>query len=122
MLELRSHESMRAIAQADWDSLLGVDGPPFLSWRFLDTLERTGCATEERGWQPLHLTLHRDSELIAAAPAYLKGNSEGEFVFDYSWAEFAEARLGIRYYPKLVVAVPFTPRSEERRVGKECRL
>src|SRR5262249_35406768 len=60
------------------------------------------------GWVPLHLTIHRGKRLVAAVPCYAKGNSEGEFVFDWSWAELAQ-RLGVAYYPKLVVGVPFTP-------------
>jgi predicted N-acyltransferase len=85
-----------------------------MSYAWLEALEHTGCAAPERGWAPLHLTLHRDGELVAFAPAYLKGNSEGEFVFDHSFARFAEASLGLDYYPKLVVAVPFTPATGSR--------
>jgi predicted N-acyltransferase len=68
----------------------------------------------ERGWLPMHLGFRRGGELVAAAPAYVKGNSEGEFVFDHSWARFAQGELGIRYYPKLIVAVPFTPATGPR--------
>jgi predicted N-acyltransferase len=63
---------------------------------------------------PCHLTLSKQGKLLAAAPAYVKENSEGEFVFDHGWASFAEGRLGLRYYPKLVVAVPFTPATGPR--------
>ncbi|HLK40812.1 MAG TPA: GNAT family N-acetyltransferase, partial [Polyangiaceae bacterium] len=65
------------------------------------------------GWLPRHMTLRHDGRLVAALPVYVKGNSEGEFVFDWSWADFAE-RSGIAYYPKIVVAVPFTPASGDR--------
>lgn len=68
---------------------------------------------EAAGWIPQHLALYDGSKLIAAAPAYAKTNSEGEFVFDWSWADLA-SRLGIEYYPKLVVAVPFTPANGDR--------
>lgn len=68
---------------------------------------------EESGWIPQHLALYDGDELIAAAPAYVKTNSEGEFVFDWSWADLAN-RMGIAYYPKLVLAVPFTPATGDR--------
>jgi uncharacterized protein len=113
MIEMRVHESIRDIARAEWDSLAGDDVPPFLKHTFLDALERAGCVKAERGWLPTHLTFWDDGQLVAAAPAYVKGNSEGEFVFDYGWADFAE-RLGIRYYPKLLLAVPFTPATGPR--------
>jgi predicted N-acyltransferase len=87
---------------------------PFMSYAWLEALERTGCVAEQRGWAPLHLTLHRQGELVAFAPAYLKGNSEGEFVFDHSFARFAESSLRLDYYPKLVIAVPFTPATGSR--------
>jgi predicted N-acyltransferase len=113
-LSLRTHESIRDVGEATWRELSrGL--PPFLSFEWLDALERTGCVRPERGWLPLHLTLRDEAdEVLAAAPAYLKGNSEGEFVFDHGWAGFAERRLGIDYYPKLIVAVPFTPANGPR--------
>jgi predicted N-acyltransferase len=113
MIEMRVHESMRDVDPAAWDRLVGPDVPPFLSHAFLDALERAGCVTPERGWLPMHLTLWEDQELVGASPAYVKGNSEGEFVFDFGWADFAE-RLKIRYYPKLLLAVPFTPATGPR--------
>ena len=112
--ELTTHGSIREIGQAAWSSLLGQDSPPFLCFEWLDALERTGCVEPERGWAPMHLTLRQNGKLVAAAPAYVKGNSEGEFVFDHSWARFCEAQLGIDYFPKLVVAVPFTPATGPR--------
>jgi predicted N-acyltransferase len=78
---------MRDIARADWDQLVGSDMPPFLSHAFLDALEQAGCVTPQRGWLPMHLTLWEDERLLVACPAYVKGNSEGEFVFDYGWAD-----------------------------------
>lgn len=114
MIELTTHESIRAIREDEWDSLLRDDDPPFLSWAFLDVLEQTGCVGADRGWYPCHITLKRHGKLLAAAPAYVKENSEGEFVFDHSWAEFTATRLRIPYYPKLVLAVPFTPATGRR--------
>jgi len=104
---------MRDVPQPAWDALDGVAGFPFLSWAWLDALERTGCVGEDAGWVPHHVTLWEDGRMVAAAPAYLKDNSEGEFVFDYAWANAAH-RAGLRYYPKLCVAVPFTPATGAR--------
>ncbi len=114
VFELRTHASMRALGESTWNELLPERHPPFLSFAWLDALERTGCVGEERGWLPFHLTLHENGECVAAAPAYVKTNSEGEFVFDYAWARHAEAALGIAYYPKLLVAIPFTPATGPR--------
>jgi len=112
-LELESHESIRALGESTWNEL-ARSAPPFLSFAWLDALEATGCVRPERGWLPFHLTLKEGGRLLAAAPAYVKGNSEGEFVFDHAWASHAEGRLGLDYYPKLVVAVPFTPATGPR--------
>jgi uncharacterized protein len=113
MIEMRVHESMEDIPRAEWDRLVGEDEPPFLAFAFLHALEQAGCVSSNRGWLPSHLTFWENERLVAAAPAYLKGHSEGEFVFDYGWADFAH-RLKIRYYPKLILAVPFTPATGPR--------
>jgi predicted N-acyltransferase len=113
-LSIRLLERMGDMAEAEWDSLLAPDSSPFVEWSWLEALERTGCAAEDRGWLPRHLVVQRGDKLIGAAPAYIKGNSEGEFVFDWQWAGLAERRLGIRYYPKLLLAVPFTPATGDR--------
>jgi uncharacterized protein len=113
-LELRTHGSLRELGEAAYRSLLLPETPPFLRFEWLDALERTKCVVPQRGWLPMHVGLYADGELVAAAPAYVKGNSEGEFVFDHSWAHFAQGTLGIPYYPKLVVAVPFTPATGPR--------
>ena len=115
---------MGEIGESDWSALVSGATPPFLKWSFLDALEKTGCVAPDRGWLPCHVALRRGGALVAVAPAYLKGNSEGEFVFDHGWASFAEGRLRIRYYPKLVVAVPFTPATGPRllvRPGEDER-
>jgi uncharacterized protein len=90
-----------------------VSEAPFLTWAWFDALERTGCVGEAAGWLPHHITLRAEGALLAAAPAYLKDNSEGEFVFDQGWAA-ASRQIGAPYYPKLVVAVPFTPATSPR--------
>jgi uncharacterized protein len=104
--------SISDIEPAAWDALQ-AGGSPFLRHAFLATLERTGCVGAETGWYPAPITLHDSRGLAAAAPAYVKANSFGEFVFDFSWAN-AYASHGLAYYPKLVLAVPFTPVSGER--------
>ncbi len=113
-LEVRLLERIDLVPQATWDGLLEPGSSPFLEWAWLEALERAGCVGADRGWLPRHLTFYRGDRLIAAAPAYIKGNSEGEFIFDFQWAAFAEQRLGIDYYPKLIVAVPFTPVTGDR--------
>ena len=111
--EVRVLERVRDVPQEAWDALVGEESSPFVEWTWLDTLEETGCVGADAGWLPAHLSVWQKGELVAVCPAYLKGNSEGEFVFDWSWAQFAE-RMGIRYYPKVLVAVPFTPATGDR--------
>jgi uncharacterized protein len=114
VIELKTHASMRDFDEAAWDAMLAPQFVPHMRWTFLDALESTGCVTQELGWLPQHLSMHRDGQLIALAPAYVKGNSEGEFVFDHAWARFCYENLGQDYFPKLVVAVPFTPATGPR--------
>src|SRR5262249_14435240 len=104
---------IRDIPAARWDALDGARSAPFLSHAWLDALEITGCVGADAGWLPHHLSFWEGERLVAAAPAYLKDNSEGEFIFDWAWAGASE-RAGIPYYPKLVVAVPFTPATGAR--------
>ncbi|WP_437604641.1 GNAT family N-acetyltransferase [Sorangium sp. So ce834] len=112
-LEAHVHGTIREIPESEWNALDGASEAPFLSWAWFDALERTGCVGEAAGWLPHHITLRAEGALLAAAPAYLKDNSEGEFVFDHGWAS-ASHQLGAPYYPKLVVAVPFTPATSPR--------
>jgi len=79
-----------------------------MRWDWLDALEQSGCVSEKTGWHPHHLIVEREGEMVGGCPMYLKLHSMGEFVFDYEWAEAAH-HLGIRYYPKMLVGVPFTP-------------
>ncbi|MEE2930486.1 MAG: GNAT family N-acetyltransferase [Pseudomonadota bacterium] len=82
---------------------------PFLSWEFLDALETSGAARPETGWSPCHVLVEGPGEeVLAAMPLYAKTHSQGEFVFDHSWADAYE-RAGGQYFPKLLSAVPFTP-------------
>jgi predicted N-acyltransferase len=119
VIELRTHRSIREIPEAEWDGLLASDFVPHMRWTFLEALEATGCVRPEVGWLPQHVSLHRDGKLVGVAPAYVKGNSEGEFVFDHSWARFCHENLGAEYFPKLIVAVPFTPATGPRLLCSE---
>lgn len=110
---LRIIEKITEIAPDVWDSLLDAACTPFQRHEWLAALEDAGSATPSRGWHPRHLTLWRGDRLVAAAPAYRRDDSHGEFVFDWSWASAAE-RAGVRYYPKLTLAVPFTPATGPR--------
>ena len=100
------------VPAAQWDALAGEDHP-FTRHAFLDALERHGCVGERVGWIPSHILVHAGARLVGATPAYVKLHSQGEFVFDWSWAE-AYARHGLEYYPKLVSAIPFTPSNGPR--------
>lgn len=91
-----------------WNRITGT-AHPFLRHEFLAALERHSCVGEQFGWYPQHLAVYDDSDTLAGlAPLYLKDNSYGEFVFDWSWAD-AWQRAGKPYYPKLVSAIPYTP-------------
>src|SRR5690606_35064434 len=96
------------IDAGDWDACAGDDNP-FLSHAFLKALEDSRSVGQRTGWVPRHLVVESpEGRVIAAAPLYLKSHSQGEYVFDHSWAHAYESAGG-RYYPKLLVAVPFTP-------------
>src|SRR3954447_4026738 len=92
---------------ADWNALVD-ENDPFLEHAFLAALERSKSVGKRAGWQPRFVLVRDDGRLVGAVPLYLKDNSYGEFIFDWAWANGA-LRSGLRYYPKLVAAVPFTP-------------
>ena len=106
--------SIEEIGRDSWNALAGTDNP-FIRYEFLHALESTGCTTEETGWKPMHVFVSENSAAVsevnipvAVMPLYLKNNSWGEYVFDWSWSE-AYSRYGLAYYPKFVTAIPFTP-------------
>ncbi len=106
---------------SDWNACAGI-GNPFLAHAFLAALESSGSAARETGWQPLHLRIDgAGGRPSAILPAYLKGHSRGEYVFDHGWAEAWE-RAGGRYYPKLQIAVPFTPVPGPRLLTRDAAL
>ena len=101
-------DSIDAVAAAEWNALTGTQ-QPFLRHEFLAAAEHSGAVGSGTGWQPRHLVVRAGDERLAGAmPLYLKTDSWGEFVFDFAWAD-AYHRAGLRYYPKLVAAIPFTP-------------
>ncbi len=100
-------DRIAAVPATDWDALHGGDHP-FVDHAFLDALEQSGSVRAELGWRAEHLTLWRDGTLFAAAPAYRKANSHGEFVFDFAFADAYERSIG-DYYPKRLIAVPYSP-------------
>jgi predicted N-acyltransferase len=111
-MNLTIHNQLDDIPSATWNQLLH-DHHPFLRHEFLSALEHTHCVGESFGWLPQHIALYDNQQLIGATPLYLKYNSYGEFVFDWSWAEAYE-RAGLAYYPKLVSAIPYTPATGQR--------
>jgi uncharacterized protein len=106
------HHSIDEVDPQQWNAL-GGDRNPFLRHEFFAALEHTRCIGPGTGWDPAYITLSDAQGLAAAAPAFVKAHSYGEFVFDFAWAQ-AYTRVGRRYYPKLTVAVPFTPATGPR--------
>ncbi len=107
------------ISTAEWDSCLS-NRPynPFLSHKFLLALEKSGSVSAQTGWQPFHVAVEQHGNLIGVVPVYLKNHSQGEYVFDYGWAD-AWHRAGGEYYPKMQISVPFTPATGPRLLTRE---
>lgn len=103
---------IQQINRDDW-SLLAKGHYPFLQYDFLLALEESEAVNAESGWQPFHLQVKKDGDVIALMPLYIKSHSYGEYVFDWSWAD-AYRRYGFEYYPKLLCAIPFTPVTASR--------
>ncbi|PTE14604.1 GNAT family N-acetyltransferase [Pseudogemmobacter blasticus] len=123
MAEITLHDSLTEIDASAWDALAApeqADGgrpvDPFTTHRFLAALDRSGSTGAASGWQPKPLILTEAGQPVAALPLYAKTHSQGEYIFDHTWAEAYE-RAGGRYYPKLQVAVPFTPATGRRFLG-----
>lgn len=102
--------------EAAWDALAGGEDNPFVESAFLLTLERAGAVGPNTGWLPRYLLAREGERLVGAMPLYVRGDSYGEYIFDWGWADAAQ-RAGIRYYPKLTAAVPFTPATGPRLLG-----
>lgn len=118
-IEIQVLGSLAQIGARDWDSCAcpeAADGrplDPFTTYRFLKALEDSGSVGRGTGWQPQYLTAYLDGQLIGCAPLYAKSHSQGEYIFDHNWAHALESAGG-RYYPKLQIAVPFTPATGRR--------
>jgi predicted N-acyltransferase len=107
-MQIRTVETIAAVPAAAWDACAGADNP-FVGHAFLRALEDSRSVGPRTGWMPRHVVVEDSGgAVLAAAPMYVKGHSSGEYVFDHGWAQAFE-RAGGRYYPKLQVAVPFTP-------------
>ncbi|WP_071674510.1 GNAT family N-acetyltransferase [Nioella nitratireducens] len=123
-IEISAFASLADIAAEDWDACAcpeTADGrppcDPFTTHRFLRALEESGSVGPGSGWQPRYLMARAGEETIAAAPLYAKGHSQGEYIFDHNWAHAYE-QAGGQYYPKLQMAVPFTPATGRRFLTK----
>lgn len=109
-------DSLDHVDESAWQAIAGRN--PFTSYRFFQLLQTTACVGPESGWHTCFLLLYEGEALVAAAPSYFKSHSRGEFVFDQAWAQAFEAH-GLAYYPKLLVAVPFTPVQGPRLLAKD---
>ena len=110
--------SVQEIGIEHWDlcgNPSGIPHDPFLTFTFLDALEKSKSAAADTGWTPYHLKLEDEKGkcVLAVVPMYLKNHSAGEYVFDHSWADAFE-RAGGKYYPKFQIAIPFTPATGRR--------
>jgi uncharacterized protein len=110
--------SFAEVDPAEWDALVGPGGSPFLEHVFLSTLQDQRCATPDQGWAAKIVLVRDGARLVGGAPCWVKTHSQGEFVYDHGWADAAR-RSGLRYYPKLIVAVPFTPATGQRLLVAE---
>lgn len=119
---IRVVQSMDEVDAAQWDACANPGGDiadnPFTSYQFLSALEQSGSASPQTGWAPRHIILQApNGSYEGCAPLYLKSHSQGEYIFDYGWADAFE-RAGGRYYPKLLSAVPFTPATGRRLLAR----
>ena len=113
--EIAVVDGIAKVPRQDWNALLRDEDSPFVDWDWLYAMEESGSATRKTGWAPCHIVVRdvADQKIVAACPLYLKSHNMGEFVFDHGWAEAAE-RAGIKYFPRLLAGVPFTPHSGRR--------
>jgi hypothetical protein len=119
--EIRIHDDPSALPRQAWNALLAASAhpSPFMRHEYLQALHDSGSAVETTGWQPLFVSVWAGEDMVAACPAYLKTHSYGEYVFDWAWAD-AYRRHGLSYYPKLLVAVPFTPVPGSRLLARDA--
>lgn len=118
-LSLEITDAISEVDSASWDAIAGA--MPLLSHAFLSALETSGSVGDGTGWQPSHMLIFNEAQLVGAMPLYFKNHSYGEYVFDWAWAE-AYARNGLPYYPKLLSAIPFTPITSSRLLTRQPEI
>jgi uncharacterized protein len=111
--EVKVFAELNGIGRERWDALLSASSTPFMRFAWLSAMENSGCAAPRAGWKPRHLTVWRKGQLVAAAPAWAKNDSDGDFARDWDLAS-ASSGARLHYYPKLAMTVPFTPCTGER--------
>mgnify|MGYP002850245639 FL=1 len=123
-LKVKILNQISAVGSDDWDACACPEFyeqrrpiDPFTTYRFLNALEESGSVGEGTGWLPMHIVVLKEGKIIAVMPLYVKGHSQGEYIFDHGWAN-AYLNAGGRYYPKLQSAVPFTPVTGRRFLTK----
>lgn len=116
-MEIKLIDSIGEVGKEGWNGIVDADYP-FLRHEFLSALEWSGSAAAKTGWEAKHALAFAGGELIAAMPLYLKHHSNGEYVFDYQWAD-AYHHYGFKYYPKFLSAIPFTPCAGPRLAVKK---
>ncbi|MCU7814702.1 MAG: GNAT family N-acetyltransferase [Candidatus Thiodiazotropha sp. (ex Lucinoma kastoroae)] len=111
-MQVEFHSSIDELNEEEWDRLV-IDDNPFLKHAFHAAMEHHDCVGRRFGWIPSHLVIREAGRIVGLSPLYIKSNSYGEFVFDHAWAE-AYQRSGLKYYPKVISAAPYTPAFGER--------
>ena len=111
-MRLSISQSILDIPAEQWEHIAGGSSP-FIEYPFLASLEESGSVGPQTGWVPNYVLAWEDEQLVGALPTWIKSHSYGEYIFDWAWADGA-ARAGIVYYPKMVVAIPFTPATDAR--------
>lgn len=116
-MRVRLIDGVNDVPAEQWNQISRLDYP-FIRHEFLLALEKSGCVSEQTGWLPQHCLIYQDDELLGIMPLYRKLHSQGEYVFDYQWAD-AYQLSGLRYYPKWLTAIPFTPCEGKRICVKQ---
>ncbi len=109
---IKLHDSINDLDKTEWNSLIGNNNP-FIEYEFFKALEVSKSVGKGTGWIPKYLCYYKDDKLVGAIPIYIKNNSYGEYIFDWSWAS-AYSQAGLKYYPKMTISVPFTPATGKR--------
>ena len=112
IFKILSKSSISSVNKNEWDNLINNENP-FLKHDFFRALEESKCTSKDTGWEANHFLILKDKKICGIIPTFKKFNSNGEYVFDHSWAD-AYSRLGLNYYPKLLSGIPFTPINSEK--------